>query len=251
MSTCSPPAAWMRTPVANSKSSTPFQLPNDESGTGTDGELEARPLAGNRIDRDVLVEDHPLAVPARTLILLLQRAQYALGRDRELGHPRADRVVHGGGDRRRLRVVRHLADPFRAVRAVRGRVLEDDRVDLRQPLDPGGEVRAELRAAVLGTGVVRVALLEHPEAEAHERAALDLALDQRRVDRPADVEALPEVLDRHLAGLVVDLDLRGAGGVRDGRVGRKVDLAGLRLDDGGVRVQLGAGARDELTMRPG
>ena len=57
---------------------------------------------------------------------------------------------------------------------------------------PGREVRAELPAAMLDGRVVRVAVLEHAEPEALHGAALDLALDQRRVDRPADVVALDE-----------------------------------------------------------
>src|SRR6478609_11635412 len=205
----------MFTPGRNSQRSTSFQVPNGLSGT--DGEAEARAFGGDRVDGEVLVEDHPFALLAGAAILPLQSAQYALGRDRKLGHPDADGVVDRRRDRRRLRVVRHLADAFRPVRPGLGGVLDDDRVDLRQSLDPGREVRAELAAAVLSARVVGVALLEHAQAEAHQSAALDLALDQRRVDRAADVEALPEMLDADLAGLVVDLDLGGAGGVRDGR----------------------------------
>src|SRR5262249_30355397 len=115
----------------------------------------------------------------------------------------------------------------------------------------GREVRAELAAPVGRARVVGVALLEHRQAEAHQGAALDLALDEGRVDRPPDVEALPQVLDPDLAGLVVDLDLRGAGRVGDRRVRGAVDLAGLRLDDRRVRVQVRAGAGDQLAVRPG
>ena len=60
----------------------------------------------------------------------------------------------------------------------------------------GAEVGAELAAAVLDRRVVRVALLEQPEPEAHDRAALDLPLDQRRVDRAADVVDLDQLLHR-------------------------------------------------------
>ena len=112
------------------------------------------------------------------------------GRDRQLRDPDADRVVDRGRDRRRLRVVRHLADALRAVRSVGGGVLDHDRVDLRHVLHPGSEVGPERAAAVVDLGVVRVAVLEDAEPEAHHRAALDLALDQRRVDRTADVVAL-------------------------------------------------------------
>src|SRR5439155_8301629 len=126
-----------------------------------------------------------------------------------------------------------------------------DRVDLRQTLDPGREVGAEFASPVLRARVVGVALLEHAETETHQRAARDLALDERRVDRPADVETRPEVLDPDLARLVVDLDLGCAGRVRDGRVGWAVDAARLRVDDRRVRLQLGARAGDQLAVRPG
>src|SRR5439155_27279908 len=81
-------------------------------------------------------------------------------------------------------------------------------------------------------------------------AAFDLALDERRVDRPADVEALVEALHDDFARLVVDLDLGRAGRVRDRGVGREVDLAGLRLDDRRVRLQLRADAGDQLAVAP-
>ena len=103
---------------------------------------------------------------------------------------------------------------------------------------PGREVRAELAAAMLDARVVRVAVLEHAEPEAHDRAALDLTLDERRVDRPADVEALDEPRHAHLARLVVDLDLGRAGGVRDRGVRRQVDAARLGIHDRRVGLQL-------------
>src|SRR5436309_3965396 len=111
MTTWSPPIACSQTPSNCWCGSTPFQVRNGEGGSGTDGEAEPRVRVGDRVDGEILVEDHPLAFAARALILLLQRAEHTLGRDRKLGHPNADRVVDGGGDRRRLRVVRHLADP--------------------------------------------------------------------------------------------------------------------------------------------
>src|SRR5439155_27340359 len=81
-------------------------------------------------------------------------------------------------------------------------------------------------------------------------AAFDLALDERRVDRPADVEALVEALYDDFACLVVDLDLGRAGRVRDRGVGREVDLARLRFDDRRIRLQLRADTGDQLAVTP-
>ena len=179
---------------------------------------------------------------------LLEGTQHPLGRDRKLGDPDADRVVHGGCDRGRLRIVRHLADALRPVRSVRGGVLDQHRLDLGHVLHAGREVRAELSPAMLGVRVVRVAGLEHAEPESHHRPALDLPLNERRVDRAADVEALYEPEHGHLAGLVVHLDLRRTGRVRDRGVGREVDLPGPGVDDRRVGFELGAGAGDELAV---
>ena len=96
---------------------------------------------------------------------------------------------------------------------------------------PGAAIRAELAAAVLDARVVRVAVLEHRQPQALDRAALDLPFDERRIDGAADVEALPQLLHEHLAGLVVDLHLGRAGGVRDRRVGRESTCAGLGVAD--------------------
>ena len=155
-----------------------------------------------------------------------------------------------GRDRRRLRVVRHLADRLRAERPVCRRALDDHVVEVRQILRRRGQVGAELAAAMIRSGIVRVRLLEQPEAEAHHRAALDLPLDERRVDRATDVVDLDEPLDVDLPGLVVDLDLGDAGGVGDGRVRLAVDLAGVVVH-ARVLLERGTRAGDQLTIGPG
>src|SRR4051794_8914118 len=76
--TWSPPNAVMWTPSTNSNGSTPFQLPKPDSGMHAPVGLAA--VGGDRLDRQVLVEDHPLALAAR-LRLLLERVQDALGGD--------------------------------------------------------------------------------------------------------------------------------------------------------------------------
>ena len=188
------------------------------------------------------------SVPAR---LGLERAQHALGRDRKLGDPDADRVEDRGRDRGGLRVVRHLADALRSVRPVGRGVLDDQRVELREVGHARREVRAELSAAVLDAGVVRVAVLEHSEPEALDRPALDLTLDVRRVDRQPDVVALPEPRHGDDPGLVVHLDLGCARCVRDRRVRRDVDPAGLGVHDRRERLELRARAGDQLAVGPG
>ena len=55
------------------------------------------------------------------------------------------------------------------------------------PCEGGIEDIADLPAAMLGGGVVRIALLKQAEADAHHGAALDLAIHEQRFDRPPDV----------------------------------------------------------------
>ena len=102
---------------------------------------------------------------------------------------------------------------------------------------------------MVGRRVVRVRLLQQSEAEAHHRPALDLALDEGRVDGPPDVVHLDQPLHRHLSGLVVDLDLGHAGGVGDRRV--RLDLDGtVVVADVGVRLERGSGTGDQLPVVP-
>jgi hypothetical protein len=104
---------------------------------------------------------------------------------------------------------------------------------------------------VLDARVVGVAALQHREPEALHGATLDLTLDESRVDRLADVEALDEPRHLHLARLVVHLDLGRAGGVRDRCVRRQIDATRLRIHDRRVRVQMRTGTGDQLAVRPG
>src|SRR3954464_12857991 len=115
--------AWSRTPSTNSNASTPLQVRKPESGIDAPERLAA--VRADRRDRDLLVVDHPLALPPR-LALVEQGAQDALGSRRHLRHPYADGVVDRRRDGGRLRVVGHLADRLGAERAVHRRALEDD-----------------------------------------------------------------------------------------------------------------------------
>src|SRR5215207_3872316 len=64
--TCSPPIAWRRTPSTNSNDSRPFQVRNGlETLSGIDAEEAGALVRGERLHRDVLVEDDALALAAR------------------------------------------------------------------------------------------------------------------------------------------------------------------------------------------
>src|SRR4051812_31884646 len=104
--TWSPPMACRCTPSTNSNGSTPFQV---ENPSGMDPPERLAAVGAQRPDRELLVVDDALALAAR-LGLRLERAQHALRRDRHLRHPHAHGVMDRRGDRRRLRVVGHLAD---------------------------------------------------------------------------------------------------------------------------------------------
>src|SRR4051794_16167888 len=102
--TCSPPIACSRTPSTNSHESRPFHVRNGREAaacSGIDTEVCRAPVRGDGLDRDLLVEDDALAVPAR-LALLGERGEHAIGRRRHLGDPDADRVVDRVRDRRWL-----------------------------------------------------------------------------------------------------------------------------------------------------
>src|SRR5215472_15485403 len=71
--------------------------------------------SGNRAQR---VGGGPSLRRQRPSVLLAQRAEHRLRRQRQLGQPHADRVVDGVGDSRRQRHGRGLADALGAERRV-------------------------------------------------------------------------------------------------------------------------------------
>ena len=79
---------------------------------------------------------------------------------------------------------------------------------------------------------------------------MDLALDERRVDRPADVVGLDQFQDPNFPGLVVDLDLGDGGRVRDRRMGVEVDGTCLGIECG-EGFERSPGAGDQLALDPG
>ena len=88
----------------------------------------------------------------------------------------------------------------------------------------------ELAAAVVG------AALEQRLADPLGDAAVDLALDDHRVDDGADVVDGPEADDLDAAGLRIDLDLADMGAVAEGEARRIVDR---RLLQPGLEVSSG------------
>src|SRR5437763_8619228 len=171
-STCSPPIACSLTPSTHGHESRPFHVRNgrDSRTSWLDTVEPLAAVGGDGRQRELTVEDHVLSLALR-LLLRRERREDPVRCGRHLGDPHADGIVDRVRDRRRLRVVRHLADRLRSERAVLGRVLDDHVVELGQVLQRRPEVGAELAAAVLDRRVVRVARLEQAEAEAHDRAA--------------------------------------------------------------------------------
>ena len=84
--------------------------------------------------------------------------------------------------------------------------------------------------------VAQLDLLDRGVADRLERAALDLALGQDRVDDMADVVRGHDVADMDLAGVEIDLDAGDAGRPAEGRVG--IAAVGLVVEpDARVRLE--------------
>ncbi len=82
------------------------------------------------------------------------------------------------------------------------RVLDQDALDRRHVANRRDQIVVQVLA------LAGEELLHQREAEALRRAALDLAFDQRRIDRPADVVRADETQHFDAPELHVDLDLR-------------------------------------------
>ena len=121
---------------------------------------------------------------------------------RDLAQRHAGRVADGGEDRRRRRDERRLADAFGAEGALRFRILDQPDVDLRHVADR----RDQIVVQVLGAAGDE--LLHQREAEPLRDAAMDLALDEGRVDGAADVVGGDHAQHLRRAEDHVDLDLR-------------------------------------------
>ena len=105
-------------------------------------------------------------------------------------------------DRRRRRNQRRLADALGAPRPERLRVLDEMHLDRRHIADGRYQVVVQVVGAAVDV------LLHQRHADALRDAAVDLALDLRRVDGAADVVRGVDVEQPDGAELDVDLDLR-------------------------------------------
>ena len=122
---------------------------------------------------------------ATSLPAPVSAARIRSGRRGQLVDPDAGRVVDRGDDGRRAHVHRQLADALRTVRRAAERRLDEDRPDVRRVERGRDEVRRE--PVVQVPPVAQLHLLDRRVADRLERAALDLALAQDRVDDLADV----------------------------------------------------------------
>ena len=114
------------------------------------------------------------------------------------------------------------------------RRLDEDRRDARRIERGRDDVRRE--AVVEVAAVAQLDLLDRGVADGLQRAALDLALGEDRVDDPADVVGGHDVADVDLAGVEIDLDLGDARGPAERRVG--VAAVQVVVEGDAVRVRL-------------
>ena len=134
-------------------------------------------------------------------------------------------------DRRRRRHQRRLADALGAPRPERLRVLDQVHRDRRHVADGRDQVVVQVVGAAVDV------LLHQRHADALGDAAVDLAFDLGRVDRPADVVRGVDVQQRHRAELEVDLDL---GDLRREAVGRVRHALAVGVERHGRRIEVAA-----------
>ena len=111
-----------------------------------------------------------------------------------------------------------LAQTFCAERAFRIRHLDDDRLDGRDVADGRDQVVVQVLRA---TGDV---FLQQCEADALRDAALDLALDEQRVDRAADIVRGGNLDQPDRTQLRVDLEFDELRAIAIDRVGAALSL---------------------------
>ena len=107
-------------------------------------------------------------------------------------------------------------------------------VDLRHVADGRDQVVVQVVGAAVDV------LLHQRHADPLGDAAVDLAFDQRRIDRPADVVRRVDVEQLHRAELEIDLDL---GDLRREAVGRVRDALPVGVERDGRRVEVTARRR--------
>jgi len=172
----------------------------------------------------------------------VQRRQHLRRRHRQAVEARAEGVVDGVPDRRQRRHERHLADPAHALRMLRVRHLDHDRVEHRQVRADGHAIIEEARIIHLAILVVDVFLVERP-ADTLGNAALHLALHIGGVDRAADILERRVAHDPHDTEFDIHLD------IADVRGEAALGAGGVELRAGADRAAALVGPRGELGQR--
>ena len=114
------------------------------------------------------------------------------------------------------------------------RRLDEERGDARGVEGCGDDVRREPVVEV--AAVAQLDLLDRRVADCLERAALDLALGEDRVDDAADVVDGDDVANRHFRRVEVHVNLRDTGRPAERRVGVPAVRLVVELDTG-VRLE--------------
>ena len=133
--------------------------------------------------------------------LCLIAASTPCRRRRHLRHQHAGRVADGVEDRRRGRDQHMFAEPLRAERPFRVRHFDQDRFHRRHVADRRDQIVVQI------LGAAGDVFFHQRHADALRDAALDLALDQQRVDRAADIVRGGDLHQLHRAELHVDFEL--------------------------------------------
>ena len=143
-------------------------------------------------------------------------------------------------DGRRRRHQAGLADTLGARGAERLAILDQDAFDLGHVADGGNEIVVQV------LGAAREIFLHQRQAQPLGDAAFDLALDQGRVDRLADVVGGHHAQHLHRAQLDIDLDDGDLGGEGIGRIGNAlavgIERRGRRIE--GALAHQRAGRRE-------
>ena len=127
-------------------------------------------------------------------------------------HAHAGRVMDGAQDRRRRRHQAGLADALGARRPERLAVLDQDALDLGHVADGRDQIVVQV------LGAAGQVFLHQRQAEPLRDAAFDLAFDQGRIDRLADIVRGHDAQHLHRAQLDIDLDDRHLRGEGIGRI---------------------------------
>ena len=154
----------------------------------------------------------------------------------------AGRVMDGAEDGRGRRHQRGLADSLGARGTERLAILDQEALDLRHVAHGRNEIVVQV------LGAAGQILLHQREAQPLRHAALDLALDERRIDRPADIVRGHDAQDLHRAQLDIDFDFGQLRGESIGRIGHALPIGierrGRRIEGAFAHQRTGRGEID-------